>query len=79
MRRENIYGTTMIDLVAEHIGIEPGSLSDGSDAGQNTRCDFRADQHLADIIKHPNCVAITDAARPGIDGVYPDLLRANLL
>lgn len=50
MRRENIYGTTMIDLVAEHIGIEPGSLSDGSDAGQNTRCDFRADQHLADII-----------------------------
>ena len=34
MRRENIYGTTMIDLVAEHIGIQPGSLSDGSDAGK---------------------------------------------
>ena len=79
MRRENVNGTTMIDPIAEHIGIEPGTLSDSCDAGQNARCNFRADQHLAIIVKHPYRVAVTNTTCIGINGVYPDLLRASLL
>ncbi len=69
----------MVYLVAKHIGFEPCALTNGRDAGQNTRCHFGGDQHLSVVVKHPDGVTVLNAARVGINRVNPDLLWAGLL
>lgn len=69
----------MVYLVAKHVGFEPRSLTNGRDAGQNTRCHFGRDQHLSVVVKHPDGVTVLNPACVGINRVNPDLLRAGLL
>lgn len=67
----------MVDTIATHIGVVPGPLAHGADAGHDARRHFRFNSYLAAVVKDPHRIAVLNAAFFGIDRIKPDLLAAG--
>ena len=77
MGRQRVDAGAVVDTIATHIGIVPGTLAHGAHAGHDAWRDFRFSSHLAAIVKYAHRIAVLDAAFCSIDRIKPHLLATG--
>ncbi|MNI71860.1 hypothetical protein D3C73_1277620 [compost metagenome] len=67
----------MVNFVARHIGIVPGTLAHCANAGENTRGHFCGNTHFATIVINTHHIAIGNTTLLRIQWVNPDFLATG--